>query len=249
MASEDFETVYAVPLYCDRCCVSVKNELTVLAGVSEVTTDISNQLVSVVGSEAPSSIIKAIQKLGKDAIIRGTGKPNSAAVCILESFIKNNDQIVISHEHELDDKDSIKGLIRMVATSSDSVLLDVSLSRLPRGTYYSSIRATGNISNGPLSTGAIYKRLPSISIKNDFEEFQDYFKIHGVGIMDLIGRSILITDKDTNDSSKVDLSNKTIYGVIARSAGVWENNKQVCNCTGKTVWQERKDAIHKGLKI
>ena len=67
--------------------------------------------------------------------------------------------------------------------------------------------------------------------------------------MELIGRSILITDTDTDDSSRVSLGDKTIYGVIARSAGVWENNKQVCNCTGKTVWEERKDALHKGLKI
>lgn len=38
-----------------------------------------------------------------------------------------------------------------------------------------------------------------------------------------------------------------VVGVIARSAGVWENEKVVCGCSGKTVWEERGEAVKRGI--
>ncbi len=38
-----------------------------------------------------------------------------------------------------------------------------------------------------------------------------------------------------------------VVGVVARSAGVWENEKVVCGCSGKTVWEEREEMIGKGM--
>lgn len=39
----------------------------------------------------------------------------------------------------------------------------------------------------------------------------------------------------------------TLVGVVARSAGVWENDKTVCSCSGKTVWEEREEQKGKGM--
>ena len=39
----------------------------------------------------------------------------------------------------------------------------------------------------------------------------------------------------------------TVVGIIARSAGMWDNDKTVCSCTGKTLWEERKDEVNKGM--
>ena len=33
-------------------------------------------------------------------------------------------------------------------------------------------------------------------------------------------------------------------GIIARSAGLFENEKRVCACTGKTLWEEREEIRH-----
>lgn len=38
-----------------------------------------------------------------------------------------------------------------------------------------------------------------------------------------------------------------VVGVVARSAGVWENAKVVCACSGKTVWEEREEMMSKGI--
>jgi len=31
-------------------------------------------------------------------------------------------------------------------------------------------------------------------------------------------------------------------GIIARSAGIFENTKRLCTCSGATIWQERQEA-------
>lgn len=88
MTLNPFEIVFAVPLECGSCVDSVANVLKKLDGVEKFDINLKDNLVTTEGSLAPSEIAKAIQSTGRDAIIRGTGKPNSAAVCILSRLIK-----------------------------------------------------------------------------------------------------------------------------------------------------------------
>ena len=60
----------------------------------------------------------------------------------------------------------------------------------------------------------------------------------------MVGRSIVVSRK-TEGFEKEDQD--TLVGVVARSAGVWDNDKTVCSCSGKTVWEERKDQQAKGM--
>ena len=60
----------------------------------------------------------------------------------------------------------------------------------------------------------------------------------------MIGRSIVVSRK-TEQFDKEDPD--TLVGVIARSAGVWDNDKTVCSCSGKTVWEERTEQTSKGM--
>lgn len=235
------KTLFAVPLHCEGCSESIKKSVDSLQCIEAVQCDLKNQLVSVTGTCAPSSIVKAIQATGKDAIVRGTGESNSAAVCILES-----------HEPSQAGS-SVKGLARIVAVSPTQALFDITLNGLPKGTYYPSIRVSGDISKGPLSAGAQYLDLGEVTVDEENDSTnallaqqtgfsgQAFFK-KTVSITELIGRSIVLSpNKDAAPS------NESLVGVIARSAGVWENLKTVCSCSGKTVWQERQDAVSKGL--
>lgn len=234
--TEVYDAVYAVPLDCDSCVDSVSQTLSQVKGIDRYDVDLKNQLVKVTGSIAPSTIIRSLQESGKDAIIRGSGRPNSAAVAILESF-DAKDQLA-----------PVKGLARMVGLSTENILIDITLNGLSKGTYYSSIRSCGNISQGALSTGKVYYKLDPIVVNEKAQESnslffgQNFVKVP-LSVGDLIGRSLVVSthpDKVSSDS---------LCGVIARSAGVWQNDKQVCNCTGKTIWQERSDAIYHGIKM
>jgi copper chaperone for superoxide dismutase len=71
------QTTFAVPLSCEGCIKSVSTSLYEIPGINEVKGDLKNQLVSVVGTAAPSQIVAAIEATGKDAILRGSGKSDS----------------------------------------------------------------------------------------------------------------------------------------------------------------------------
>lgn len=249
--TKSFEIVFAVPMECQSCVESISQSLRSLNGVSKYDIDLKSNLVTTEGSVPPSEIVKTIQLTGKDAIIRGTGAPNSAAICILESF---------------DPKDSqqpVKGLARIVRVGANDLVVDLTINGLPKGTYYPSIRKSGNLSKGALSTGACFYPLAPLEVdklanestiinslgaaafsSNDSELYSGQGFLHAnLNISDLIGRSVILS------KFKDETAPDSLCGVIARSAGVWENDKQVCSCSGKTVWQERSDALARGLKV
>lgn len=229
------QTVYNVELTCQSCVDSVKNALSTVRGVSEFDIDLAAQRVSVIGSTPPSQIIKSIQDTGRDAIIRGTGKPNSAAVAILENF-----------NLQTGDLKTVNGLARIVAVNDSNLLVDLTIDGLlKKGLYYPSIRRSGDISQGALSTGESILDLPAINVseKEGITYSGQLFTLIDLKIHDLIGRSFAISNEEKA------VNKDSLVGVIARSAGAWENDKQVCSCSGKTIWQERTDAHQHGLKI
>ncbi|ODV72692.1 copper chaperone CCS1 [Cyberlindnera jadinii NRRL Y-1542] len=221
-----FETVYNVDMTCESCVDSVKKALGEVPGLERFDIDLNKKLVSVTGIAAPSTIIQAIQDTGREAIIRGTGKPNSAAVAILETF--------------RGEAEPVKGLARMVSIGDNKLLVDITLSGLPTGTYKPSFRASGNISKGALTTGDSLFKFEDVKV--DQTGSGQSFQSAPMNVADLIGRSFVVVEE------KQELKD-ALAGVIARSAGVWENDKQVCSCSGKTVWQERQDAHAHGLKV
>lgn len=241
-----FETVFNVPMECESCVNSVSGALKGLKDVESYQVDLKSETATVVGNVPPSEIVKAIQATGKDAIIRGTGKPNSAAVCILESFDPR------------DRLQPVKGLARVVAVSDLNVYVDLTVNGLEKGDYYLLVRTSGDLSEGALSTGAVFHAFAPIEVDqpsdlsttiNSLNAFDSdsllfsgqSFLPANLKIQELIGRSMVLS------KLKGEVSSDALCGVIARSAGAWENDKLVCSCTGKTVWQERVDAVHRGV--
>lgn len=154
-------------------------------------------------------------------------------------------------------KDAVRGLIRMVQVSPSMTLLDITLRGVSPGTYNVTVREAGDISNGAASTGGIWDLIqakqasPPRPAKGIFGTVQvaqsglgSVFLDKPVQIWELIGRSIVVSRKQENfDKEDPD----TLVGVIARSAGVWDNDKTVCSCSGKTVWDERREQTAKGM--
>ncbi|KAF2000065.1 superoxide dismutase copper chaperone-like protein [Amniculicola lignicola CBS 123094] len=243
MTIPTFETTFAVPMTCESCIKDIEGSLYKLKGIDKVTASLQDQLVSIEGNAAPSAIVAAIQDTGRDAILRGSGKSNSAAVCILEthaSHVVNN----------------VRGLVRMVQVSPNLTLVDLSIKGLSPGTYHATVREAGDISEGPESTGGIWEALQA---KQEGTPGRGVFGTvqvgkHSVGsvfldkpiqIWELIGRSIVVARQQEGKFDKNDAD--TLVGVIARSAGVWDNDKTVCSCSGKTVWEERTEQLEKGM--
>lgn len=167
---------------------------------------------------APSAIITAIQATGRDAILRGSGQPNSAAVSILET-------------HAAGIADPIRGLARLVQVSPNQSIVDLTVKGLSPGCYFASVRENGDISLGAVSTGAVWVggadgeprgRLGELVV--DASGAGSALLVRDVRVWELIGRSFVLSSKESGFAEN---DPDTLCGVIARSAGVWENEKTV----------------------
>ncbi|KAI9885803.1 MAG: hypothetical protein M1823_002382 [Watsoniomyces obsoletus] len=221
--------------------------------------------VIVVSVAAPSAVVAAIQSTGRDAILRGSGASNSAAVCILET------QALIPADAAAISASRVRGLARMVQVSPSLTLFDITVKGLRPGKYWATIRETGNISEGAASTGGIWgviksqmsqswSRDNSVTTKPDPKStatrgvlgalvvgqsgMSTVFLERPIEVWEMVGRGLVVS-KQLHGFSKDDPD--ILVGVIARSAGVWENDKTVCSCSGKTVWEERRENINRGM--
>ncbi|KAK6346442.1 copper chaperone [Orbilia blumenaviensis] len=239
MERPPFKTLFAVPLHCDGCVKNVKNALSQIEGILNVDCHLEQQLVEVEGTTAPSKISASLQAIGKDCILRGSGDTNGAAVCILETHAPNVGN-------------PVRGLARLVQVGPEFTIVDISLKGLAPGTYQASIRQNGDISRGAASTGIVWEedmkgaeargRLGQIEVNS--EGSGGMILDVSIAIWELIGRSMVLS---SSTGSLQQYDEATIVGVIARSAGIWENDKVVCSCSGKTVWEERVEQTGKGM--
>ncbi|PGH27367.1 hypothetical protein AJ80_00845 [Polytolypa hystricis UAMH7299] len=241
---EPFQATFAVPLTCEDCIKNVSKPLYELDGVKKVEGNLKDQLLLVEGTTAPSAIVAAIQGTGRDAILRGSGTSNNASVCILET-------------HSPAVSNAIRGLARMVQVSPNMTLVDLTINGLSPGKYWATVREAGDISQGAVSTGGVWEALKQKvqgseeprgifgSVVVDEKGKGNVFLDRPVAIWELIGRSMVVS-KNKDGPFKAD-DPDTLVGVIARSAGVWDNDKMVCSCSGKNVWEERQEQVSKGI--
>jgi len=241
---EPFQATFAVPLTCESCIKDVSRSLYELDGIRKVEANLKEQLVLVEGTAAPSRIVAAIQGTGRDAILRGSGTSNNASVCILET-------------HSTTVSNPIRGLARMVQVSRNLTIVDLTLNGLSPGRYWATVRETGDITQGPASTGGIWESLrPQVqesdsprglfgALDVDEKGKGNVFLDRPVAVWELIGRSMVVS-KSREGPFQIEDSD-TLVGVIARSAGVWDNDKMVCSCSGQNVWEERNEQVSKGM--
>lgn len=144
----------------------------------------------------------------------------------------------------------------MVQVAPTLTIIDVSIRGLSPGTYHATIRESGDISRGPESTGSVWDAIQAQREKRPIKGVLGTVEVSkgGVGsvfldkpiqIWEMIGRSIVVSRVQEGKVSKDDPD--TLVGVIARSAGVWDNDKTVCSCSGKTVWEERIEQKGRGM--
>jgi len=200
---------------------------------------------------APSAIVSAIQDTGRDAILRGSGKPNSTSpshagkkfkVWLVNTGLgcETGAAVAILETHANDISNPVRGLVRMVQVSSKLTILDLTLQGLSPGRYHATIRASGDISRGAASTGDVWGRQESgreeeadVPPRGEFGSIDvgnsgaaSVLLDKAIEVWEIIGRGFVVSKE--RDGSFKSNGPDTVVGVIARSAGVWENEKTVC---------------------
>ena len=237
-----YQATFSVPMHCDACIENISTALSKLPGIQQTEFSLPKQLLTTTSTTPPSTIISTIQDTGRTAILRGSGKVNSAAVCILETPPPPTPPSV-------PEASPVRGLARLIELSDRITLLDMTLTGLPTGTYNASIRQGGDISDVPRSMGGVFTGLEGDKTGNlGFLEVDATGKGSLVAevewrVWEMVGRGVVVE----RTGEEKDRRNGFVVGVVARSAGVWENEKVVCACSGKTVWEEREEMVKKGM--
>jgi copper chaperone for superoxide dismutase len=145
----------------------------------------------------------------------------------------------------------------MVQVSRNLTIVDLTLNGLSPGRYWATVRETGDITQGPASTGGIWESSkPQVqgsdlprglfgAVDVDEKGKGNVFLGRPVAVWELIGRSMVVSKSREGPFQMED--SDTLVGVIARSAGVWDNDKMICSCSGKNVWEERREQVSKGM--
>ncbi|WVF68434.1 hypothetical protein IAT40_003199 [Kwoniella sp. CBS 6097] len=111
------------------------------------------------------------------------------------------------------------------------------------------ISSTGNMVNPPSSTGKSFFSLGSI--RPDKDGYGDMFKEVEGELWEWVGRGCVVESALASQQASAGAGDgqaaasstigKIFAGVVARSAGAWGNEKTVCACSGRTMWEEGRD--------
>jgi len=245
---------FSVDMTCFNCEKKVASALQ-KEGINEYTIDIANQKVVVVTNKTSDVIKNAVESTGKLAVLVGSGI-KGAAVAMLG---KEGDYF----------SSGPKGVVRFTQVDSDKCVIEGTIDGLSPGEHGLAIHETGDTSLGCASLGGHYNprgtRHGSPVSDEDNRHVGDLGNVVAdtegrakfrlvdplVKVWDVIGRSVVVSsgadDLGVGPSlASLDTGNcgeGLACGVIARSAGLGQNDKKICACDGVTIWEERNKPL------
>lgn len=231
-----------VDLTCDSCEKAVRGTLANNEGIKELIVDVEKQLVVVETSLATSEVVQLVESSGKRALVTGIGAAGGEV---------NSLGSAVAIMHEGNPSSGVKGVTRIVQTSPNTCIFDGTIDGLkPNSKHRLAIHEYGDISDGCDSCGDILAQAHSepsqksgnlygdlgliSSNSNGRSDFR--FLNRRIQVWDVIGRSMVLQSTIDSDST---LWKRLACGIIARSAGIFENYKKICACDGTTIWDER----------
>jgi copper chaperone for superoxide dismutase len=184
---------------------------------------------------------------------RGLRANVGAAVSILETYHLPRNERMASFDGS---NREVRGLARMVQVSPTHTLVDLTIRGVAPGTYRATIREYGDLKDGATSAGPVWASPSSLSgiegrgVMGSVEVGKDgrgsAFINHPFQVWEVIGHAIVVSRQDES-AGPVRNDAHTLVGIVARSAGIWENDKTVCSCSGKTLWEERRAEVERGM--
>ncbi|KAK3093845.1 hypothetical protein FSP39_020907 [Pinctada imbricata] len=233
---------FAVSMTCNGCVNSVKKSLQGVEGVKSVQVNLDTDQVIVESSLPSSKVQSLIESTGKRAVLQGYGNNATqslgAAVAQMEFGQRG-----------------IRGIIRLVQTNQSTCVVDGTVDGLPAGKHKLYVHECGDISAGCNSCGDVFglteskkeKPLGEIGNIEADRDGRSQFRLTNTDlkVWDIIGRSMVIHQgqDDTPKPYMPQIYNRLVCGIIARSAGLFQNTKKICACDGVTLWDERDKPV------
>jgi len=253
---------FSVNMTCGGCKVKVTNALKE-RGIHDFKVDLSSQTVRITSTKQIDELKSALEDTGKIAVLVGMGgqaqtasTPGAAAVAMLGvdgDFYTPGTQ----------------GVIRFSQINKTSCVVEGTIDGLSPGDHGLALHETGDVSRGCASLGDHYnprntrhgspenveseRHVGDLGNIRADESGRATFRIVDplIKVWDIIGRSVVVSSNKDDlglgglARSKIDgnCGAGVACGIIARSAGIGENVKKICQCDGVTLWDERNKPL------
>ncbi|XP_052003283.1 copper chaperone for superoxide dismutase-like [Xyrauchen texanus] len=250
---------FAVQMSCDSCVNAVKGVLEKEPGVHSVHIDLAKEEVLVETMLTSLQVQNIIESTGKRAVLKGMGSSESdlgAAVAMLSGARL------------------VQGVVRFLQLSPYRCLIDGTIDGLAPGAHGLHVHELGDLTQDCMSCGDHFNPFrkqhgaPQDSERHVGDlgnimagpDGRASFRLEDtqIKVWDVIGRSLVVDSgeddlgRGSHPMSKItgNTEERLACGIIARSAGLFQNHKQICTCDGVTLWEERDRLIAgKGRKI
>ncbi|XP_026748128.1 copper chaperone for superoxide dismutase [Trichoplusia ni] len=216
-----------------------------------------------VDTSLPSSRVleMVMNTSGKRAVLQGFGETQSAVAMISSQACCNS---------------RVLGVIRFQQSTEGPLVADGSIDGLPSGLHGLHVHDTGDLSEGCGSIGSHYNPHntshgapsdpPHSRHAGDLgnivadEAGRATFRIVDdvLKVWDIVGRSVAVTERrddfgrggSPTSKEDGDSGEPIACGIIARSAGIFQNPKRICACDGVVVWDEKdRPLAGKGRRV
>ncbi|KAJ8007922.1 hypothetical protein DPEC_G00099210 [Dallia pectoralis] len=239
---------FAVQMTCRRCAEAVRSALEGKPGVKSVSVDVGKEEVLVESALTSQEVQRLIESTGRRAVLKGIGGPEQdlgAAVAMMAG------------------SSGVQGVVRFLQLSQERCLIDGTIDGLEPGAHGLHVHTLGDLTQDCQSCGEHYnpygkqhgapqdpdRHVGDLGNIVAGPDGRASFRLEDpqLKVWDVIGRS-LVVDGGVDDLgmgghplSKLtgNSGERLACGIIARSAGLFQNAKQICACDGVTLWEER----------
>ncbi|XP_061664407.1 copper chaperone for superoxide dismutase-like [Syngnathoides biaculeatus] len=245
---------FAVQMTCEGCRDQVRAALEQKAGVRSVDVDVREGRVLVETTLSSGEVQALIESTDRRAVLKGMGTSEEQDLGAAVAMVAG-------------DGGRIQGVVRFLQLSAERCLIDGTVDGLEPGAHGLHVHALGDLTEDCRSCGEHYNPFgrrhggPQDSERHVGDlgnilagpDGRASFRLEDsqLKVWDAIGRS-LVVDAEADDLGRGahPLSGLTgnsgarlACGIIARSAGLFQNPKRVCACDGLTLWEERDRPI------
>ena len=248
---------YMVEMRCGKCATKVENAVNALGGTKSVEASLGTNTVRVVTSDRTETVSEAIEACGYKVRLIGQGDVDAFGEALASALgtdlrtLRQSLAAVAEFKGEKYNHGDVKGTVRFVQVNEEVILAEAALDGLTPGKHAICVHESGDLTRGIESVGRVYAceedddkvGAPSGLIavveadENGTVKMPSTILSGNLKTWDVIGRSVGVHATET---PSVDGG---IAAVLARSAGVGENHKKLCQCDGTVIWEAGEDFL------
>ncbi|XP_051820920.1 copper chaperone for superoxide dismutase [Antechinus flavipes] len=240
---------FAVQMSCQSCVDRVRASLRGVAGIQGMEVQLENQSVLVTTTLPSQEVQDLLESTGCQAVLKGMGS----------HMLQNLGAAVAM----IGQPGAVQGVVRFLQVSPKCCLIEGTIDGLEPGPHGLHVHQYGDLTQNCASCGDHFNPdgMPHGGPQDTQRHRGDLGNVYAgsdgratfrledeqLQVWDIIGRSLVI-DAGEDDLgqgghplSKItgNSGERLACGIIARSAGLFQNPKQICSCDGLTLWDER----------